>query len=1036
METHVRNEPNPLVIHSEPPARGAHYEQPPQGPPKDWTNEARDLAAHLMSRIEGEVRFDNGSRALYATDLSIYRQVPIGVVIPRSVEDVIATVAACRARGVPILGRGCGTSLAGQTCNIAVVIDFSKYMNRVLSLEPSLKTARVEPGAIRDELNDLAEEHHLTFAPDPATHKYCTLGGMIGNNSCGVHSVMGGKTVDNIEELEILTYDGLRMRVGRTSDAELEQIIAEGGRRGEIYLRVRALRDRYADQIRRKYPKIPRRVSGYNLDELLPENGFHVARALVGSESTCVIVLEAKARLMDSPPKRALALIGYPDIFQAGDDVAAIRSYGPIGLEAFQKHVLENMHRKGKETSGEHLLPEGDTWLLAEFGGSTQEEAAGRARDAIDKIRANLKGHTGIALLEDPGDQESVWHIRESGVGSSRVPNEEDAWPSWEDAAVAPEVLGDYLRDFYRLLHKYNYKWTIYGHFGDGCVHSRITFDLKSHEGVRNYRGFMTEAADLVVRYGGSLSGEHGDGQARAELLPKMFGAELIEAFREFKSIWDPGWKMNPGKVVDPYPLDSNLRISPDHKPRPVMTYFKFPEDRGSFALATERCFGVGKCRGLDGGTMCPSFMATREEMHTTRGRAHLLFEMLRGEAIEDGWRDEHVKEALDLCLACKGCKGDCPVSVDLATYKAEFLAHYYEGRIRPRSAYTLGLVDRWARIGAIAPRFTNFVNHTPVLEQMVKLATGISLKRQIPRFAKQTFRNWFESRPSRSAPDKVVLWPDTFNNYFLPHTAQAATEVLEAAGCEVTIPAQNVCCGRPLYDFGMLNRAKQSLRRTLKSLRPALRAGLPVVMLEPSCATVFRDELLNLLPDDEDARRLHDQTFMLGEFLDRRHYRPPRLERKAVVHGHCHQKAVLGMKPQENLLNAMGVHADLLDSGCCGMAGSFGFESEHYDISMKIGERTLLPKVRSLGDTTLIVSNGFSCREQIAQATDRRALHIAEVLQMAIHEGPDGPHASLPESRYVQQYSGMSRKKIALLSGIAGGLAALGVWAYRRWAL
>jgi FAD/FMN-containing dehydrogenase/Fe-S oxidoreductase len=949
---------------------------------------AADLVTALRKRVEGEVRFDAGSRALYATDLSIYRQPPIGVVIPKTIDDVVATVEECRNRGVPILGRGCGTSLAGQTCNVAVVIDFSKYLNRLVSLDPRAKIARVEPGIIRDDLDGAAQQHHLTFAPDPATHQYCTVGGMIGNNSCGVHSVMAGKTVDNIEELDILTYDGYRMRVGRTSDDELERIIAAGGPRGIIYRKLRDLRDRYAALVRERYPRIPRRVSGYNLDELLPENGFHVARALVGSESTCVIVLGATARLMHSPPHRALLLIGYPDLFSAGDHAAPVREYGPIGLEAFQRHVIENMQRKGKETPGAKLLPEGDTWLIAEFGGETREEAVDRAREAQRKIEANQKGHGGMKVIDDPAEQHEIWHIREAGVGSSRVPGEEEAWPSWEDAAVAPAVLGNYLRDFDRLLRKFKYHWTIFGHFGDGCVHCRITFQLKTLEGVRAYRKFMEEAADLVVRYGGSLSGEHGDGQARAELLPKMFGPELIDAFREFKSIWDPQWKMNPGKVIDPYRLDQNLRAGPDYHPRPVHTYFQFPEDHGSFAAATERCFGVGKCRGLDGDTMCPSFKATREEMHTTRGRAHLLFEMMRGDVIADGWRDPHVKESLDLCLACKGCKSDCPVSVDMATYKAEFLAHYYEGRLRPRQAYAMGLVADWARLASHAPSLANFLTHAPLLGRAAKFATGISQKREVPRFARQTFRSWFEQRQPKGVGTRVLLWPDTFNNYFLPQTARAGVEALEAAGCQVAIPPGALCCGRPLYDYGMLPRAKRRLEETLEMLGPEIDAGTPVIFLEPSCAAVFRDEMLGLLPRNERAQRLSRQAFLFEEYLRKIDYNPPRFERAAILHGHCHQKALMGLNATEEVLAAMGVEAEALDSGCCGMAGSFGFESGHYDVSMKVGEHALLPKVRSAPPDRMIIANGFSCREQIAHGAGRKAAHIAEVVAAAVRGG------------------------------------------------
>jgi len=694
-------------------------------------------------------------------------------------------------------------------------------------------------------------------------------------------------------------------------------------------------------------------------------------------------------------------VIGYPDLFRAGDNAAPIRKYGPIGLESFQAHVIENMRRKGKVLPGAKLLPEGDTWLIVEFGGATREAARDRARDARNQIETHLQGQIAMKVIDDPAAQDEVWHIREAGVGASRLPNVENAWPSWEDAAVAPEVLGNYLRDFDKLLRKYNYRWTIFGHFGDGCVHCRITFDLRTPEGVRTYRSFMEEAADLVVRYGGSLSGEHGDGQARAELLPKMFGTELVQAFREFKSIWDPQWKMNPGKVVDPYKLDQNLRAGPDYQPRTVETYFQFPEDKG-FAGDTERCFGVGKCRALESDTMCPSFRATREEMHSTRGRAHLLFEMMRGDVIADGWRDEHVKESLDLCLACKGCKSDCPVSVDMATYKAEFLAHYYEGRIRPRQAYAMGLIANWARIASHVPMLANFLTHAPVFGRAAKLAAGISQEREIPFFARQTFRDWFTQRkPKFTGGPRVLLWPDTFNNYFLPQTAEAAVEVLEDAGCEVTIPDRVFCCGRPLYDYGMLPMAKRWLEQILDGIRPEIDAGTPVVFLEPSCAAVFRDEMMSLFPNHARVRRLSQQAFLFDEYLGRIGYRPHRLERRAIVHGHCHQKALMGTQSTQQLLSAMGVQAELLDSGCCGMAGSLGYESGHYEVSMKVGEHALLPRVRSAPAESLVIADGFSCREQIAQTTDRRALHLSEVLAMAL---PDTSHAPPKPARFRWQ--------------------------------
>ncbi len=971
---------------------------------------AAELAAALRRGTRAEVRFDAGSRALYASDLSIYRQAPIGIVVPRSYEDVIKTVALCREHSVPILGRGCGTSLAGQCCNTAVVIDFSKYLNKIIEINVKQKYAWVQPGLILDELRKETEKHHLTFGPDPATHAYCTLGGMIGNNSCGVHSVMAGKTSENVIELDILTYDGVRMTVGKTTESELESIIRKGGRRGEIYAKLRSIRDRYAGQVRSRFPKIPRRVSGYNLDELLPENGFNVAAALVGTESTCAITLRAKLRLVPSPPFRSLVVIAYPDVFKAGDNTAALRhATEPIGLEGFHHKVIENERKKGNTVEGAELLPQGDTWLLVEFGAGSQKEATGLARKAMETIRGIDHDHTAIRLIESPGEQKKIWKIRESGVGASRIPGIEDAWPSWEDAAVPPEQVGNYLRDFYKLLDKHGYTCTLFGHFGDGCIHTRITFNLKTAAGVRNYREFMTEAAHVVVRYGGSLSGEHGDGQARAEFLPVMYGSEIIQAFRELKSAWDPDWRMNPGKVVDPYPLDTNLRVGPDYRPHPVLTIFKFPEDHGSFAQATERCFGVGKCRGLDGGTMCPSFHATREEMHSTRGRTRLLFEMLRGEVIQDGWRDEHIKDALDLCLACKGCKGDCPVNVDVATYKAEFLTHYYKGRVRPMSAYAMGMIFRWAEIASHFPDLANVITQTPGLSNLARAVAGLTQRRAMPAFARETFKAWVAARNARARRNsghrpEVVLWPDTFNNYFFPHTAKAAVEVLESAGYRVQVPTRNLCCGRPLYDYGFLDEAKRHAQKIIAALGPQITTGVPVIFLEPSCASVFMDEITALLPDDNDAQRLRQQSVLLSDFLDGVGYNPPTLKRKALIHGHCHQKALVGMKAEQKLLSRMGLEAEVLDSGCCGLAGSFGYEAGHYEVSMKIGERVLLPRIRAADKATLIVADGFSCREQIMHGTARHGMHLAEVIQMALHQ-PVPPRKNKPvETGWIQE--------------------------------
>ncbi|MCA1816422.1 MAG: FAD-binding oxidoreductase [Acidobacteria bacterium] len=1006
------------------------------------------LEADLRARVRGEVRFSGGDRGMYASDASNYRMIPLGVVLPRDADDVIESVAACRRHGAPIFARGGGTAIPGQTVNDGLLFDFSKYMNRLVELDPDAKRARVEPGIVLDELRNAANRYNLTFGPDPATHSRCTLGGMIGNNSCGTHSVMAGETSDNIEELEILTYDGARMRVGATSDEELEKIIREGGRRGEIYSKLRALRDKYADAIRKNFPRIPRRVSGYNLPALLPENGFHVARALVGSECTCVLVLEATTRLVYWPPVRSLLVIGYEDIFHAADHVTEPLPFKPIALEALDDTFIDDMKKKGMHPKNLNMMPDGHAWLLVEFGGESKEESDANARKLMDAFKRRGDAPP-LKLFDNRAHEKLIWHLREEGLGATaKIPGEPDNHEGWEDSSVPPEKLGDYLRDLKKMLDKYNYTGPLYGHFGQGCVHTRLTFDLVTADGIEKWRRFLAEASDLVTSYGGSLSGEHGDGQARGELLPRMFDAEMIEAFREFKSIWDPQWKMNPGKLIDPYRVDENLRLGTTWNPPKVETHFQYPDDHRSFAEVTERCVGAGVCRRHEGGTMCPSYMVTREEKHSTRGRARLLGEMIRGETITDGWRSEEVREALDLCLACKGCKGECPVQVDMATYKAEFLAHYYEGRLRPRSAYTMGHIHTWARLAALVPHVANFLTRAPGFSAIAKLVADVHPNRTIPKFAPYTFKQWFEKRAARqpaisnqqSATKRVILWPDTFNNHFHPRTAEAAVNVLEAAGFEVQVPRRNVCCGRPLYDWGMIEEAKSLLREILSLLKEPIEQGVPVVVLEPSCATVFREELLNLFPNDEDAKRLAEQTFLLSDFLEQKaqNFQPPKLHAKAVVHGHCHHKSIMKMEAEESVLKKMGVDYEMPETGCCGMAGAFGFEKDHYDISLQVGERVLLPAVRSTPKDTLVISDGFSCREQIAQQTDRRALHLAEVIQAALHDGARGIGGDYPERKYfelnqIPQSQLAAGARTAIAVGAGALLVGAAAWGLKR---
>jgi FAD/FMN-containing dehydrogenase/Fe-S oxidoreductase len=920
------------------------------------------LEQALGRALAGEVRFDRGARAAYASDASNYRQVPIGVILPRSAEDIATAVRLCREHGAAILPRGAGTSMCGQSVNAAVVLDCSRHLDRVLQVDPSARTARVEPGVVCDALREAAEAHGLTFAPDPATHSRCTVGGMIGNNSCGPHSVMAGKTVENIARLEVLTYDGERFWCGPTSDVEFQRIVSSGGRQAALYAGMQRIAQRYGDLIRERFPKIRRRVSGYNLDELLPEKGFNVARALVGSEGTCAFVLQAEACLVKSPRERALVVRGFPDIFAAGDAVPEILAAGPIACEGLDERIIGGLRERGLRLEDIGLLPPGEGWLMIEFGGDTLEEAVSKARQ--------VEG----LLVTDQALMSRLWTIRETGASATALNlggKGPDPVVGWEDAAVDPMRLGAYLREFRALVARFGYRTSIYGHFGDGCVHARIDFELRTREGVAHWRGFLREAAELVVKYGGSLSGEHGDGHARAEFLPLMFGEQLMQAFREFKALWDPQNRMNPGKIVDAFRVDEHLRLGPQYRPVHLATRLAFQSPEGDgFARAVGHCVGMGKCRASKGGTMCPSYRGTREERYSTRGRARLLGEMLRGELITDGWRSEEVKDALEWCLGCKGCRSDCPTHTDMAAFKAEFMSHYYESRARPRQAWVMGRIGEWAPLAARFPRLAN------AFSARFKRVAGIAAKRTPPQFASTTFRGQFRSG---GQGDPVVLFDDTFNNHFRPHTALAAQRVLEEAGCAVELPPQHLCCGRPYYDFGMLDRARASLERVLQALAPQLERGLPIVLLEPGCLSVFRDELRRLLPDDARAARLAASATSLSEVLLQRDFHG-KVRSRVLMHAHCHQKALWGTSADLQVLKRAGCDVAAPDTGCCGMAGSFGYRPEFYETSRRIADLALLPALRDAPERA-VVASGFSCREQIEALSGRATLHLAELL-------------------------------------------------------
>ena len=950
-----------------------------------------ELQRALAERVDGEVRFDAGSRAAYAVDSSNYRQVPIGVVVPRSIDAGVEALDVCREHDVPVLSRGGGTSLAGQCCNAAVVIDWSKYCTRIVSVDEDARTCVVEPGIKLDDLND-ALPGRLIFGPKPATHVSCTLGGMIGNNSCGSTAQTFGKVADNVRRLEVLTYDGLRMWVGPTSEEEYAAIQAEGGRRAEIYRGLRAIAADHAGLVAERFPDIPRRVSGYNLDDLVPGSGLDLARALVGSESTLVTVLHAELDLVVEARHTALVVLGFRDIVASARCVDAILPHEPHFLECIDRVIVEFQRVKGVHQRAMAAMPEGHSWLMAQIRDDDPARVTERAQALVDDL-AGLPDGPSVLTVTDPGEQAELFGIREAALPvSARDPRTgQDNFEGWEDAALPTDRLADYLSEWVALLEEYGYSegTAIYGHFGHGCIHTRIPFELGSTAGVAAYRSFMERSADLCVKYGGSLSGEHGDGQSRGELLERMYGRELVAAFESVKALFDPRNRMNPGKVVHPFRLDENLQIGPDYDPVEPASAFSYPSDDGRFTRAIERCIGVGRCRRTEGEVMCPSYRATGEEHHSTRGRARLLWEMLRGHEdspITDGWRSTEVRDALDLCLACKGCLSDCPVNVDMATYKAEFLHHHYEGRQwrRPRSHLSMGWLPALARVASPLAPLVNRITSSRAAG-LLKRAGGIDERRAIPAFATPRFTHWFRERGSRGSGERgeVLLWPDTFTEFLHPRAGADAVRVLEAAGFTVRVPEQELCCGLTWVTTGQLDVAAKVLGRTLDALAPAVGDGMPIVGLEPSCTAVFTDDAPNLLPGPR-ADAIAAATTTLGRLLAERapDWTPPGLAgREVMVQQHCHQHATGGYGAEADLLHRAGAEVEVLDSGCCGLAGNFGFEQGHYEVSVACGEAVLLPRVREADAATAVIADGFSCRTQIDQLTERRGDHLASLL-------------------------------------------------------
>ena len=923
------------------------------------------LAAALRKAGLDDVDTADRRRAEYSSDASNYRLVPSAVAFPRHPDEIVAALSVCRSLGVPLVARGAGTSIAGNAIGTGLVLDTSRHLNKVVSLDPESRTAVVQPGAVLDAITKAAAAHGMRFGPDPSTHSRCTIGGAIGNNACGNRALRYGRTADNVVSLDVVTGTGIRFTTGSAAGPETA---------------LRELTGRNLATIRTEFGRFRRQVSGYSLEHLLPENGFDVAKFLVGTEGTLALTLGATVSLVQAPAATALAVLGYPDIASAAEAVPGLLPHAPVALEGFGSRLVDVV-RKLRGPAAVPGLPKGDSWLFIETSGGTPVEA----RDAARRLAAD--GACLDSSVFTGPEAAALWKIREDGAGLGGRATTKPAWPGWEDSAVPPEKLGPYLRELETLMKKHGVDGIMYGHFGDGCIHVRIDFPLSDRPRV--LREFTEDAARLAASYGGTASGEHGDGRARGELLPLQYSASAISIFGSVKKIFDPENVLNPGVLVDPAPLDADLRV-PAARPLASGLGFSYPDDRGDLSLAVHRCTGVGKCRADNtgsGGVMCPSYLATRDEKDSTRARARVLQELANGSLV-DGWNSPAIAESLDLCLSCKGCASDCPTGIDMATYKAEAQYQRYKRKLRPASHYALGWLPRWAALASRAPGLANLGMRLGPVAALGKRMAGVDQRRDLPAFAKRTFRTWFASRPGPGASGvsgrkPVLLWVDTFTNSFSPEVGQAAVRVLEHAGYSVQVTSSQVCCGLTWISTGQLDGARRQLERTLKALRPALDAGIPVVGLEPSCTAALRHDAARLLPaTDPRVAALTSSVKTLAELLRSTDgWTPPDLTGvTGVAQPHCHQHAVLGWDADAALLKDAGAQVKAV-GGCCGLAGNFGAEEGHYDVSVAVAETALLPAVRSAGEGATVLADGFSCRTQLDQLAQVHGKHLAEVL-------------------------------------------------------
>ena len=960
-------------------------------------SDTRALVEDLSRLVSGEVRFDKMSRVLYSTDASIYEIEPVGVVLPRNAEDVIAVVETANKHGVSVLPRGGGTSLGGQTVGHSIIMDFSKYMNSVIELNAEEQWVRTQPGIVLDVLNNQIRDSGLLFAPDPSTSNRGNVGGALGNNSCGAHSIMWGKTVDNVHELDVVLSNGQPTTLGPLDGVQLESRIRSTGLEGDIHRRLFEIGEANRDEIIARYPKIQRRVSGYNLDEFVGGMGFNMARFVVGSEGTLITVTEAKLRLVPRPKVTGLGVLHCHDLIESMEATVVALELEPAAVELIGSMII----RQAKSNLAYARITdfiEGDpeALLAIEIAADTENEVIAKMDHLGDTLAARNLGYTFLKLIR-PSDQEKVWDVRKAGLGlMMNVPGDAKPLPFVEDCAVSPEHLPEFVQKFDDIVTSNGTQAGYYGHASVGCLHIRPLINLKDQEGVDRMVSIAEEVGDLVMEYGGSMSGEHGDGLVRSWFNRKMFGDQIYGAFQDVKQAFDPNGIMNPGKIVDAQPMTENLRIGPEYRPLQPSTGFAFRQE-GSFAHGIEMCNGQGACRKVLGGTMCPSYMATREEEHSTRGRANALRAAMSGALPTSALTDKRLYDVLDLCLECKGCAAECPSNVDMAKLKYEFLNQYHKANGYSARSQVFGNIAAFSKIGAFFAPMSNWMNRLPPVRRMMESHLGVDRRRQLPPFASQTFAQWFRARggspESVAQRGRVILFPDTFTNYNHPELGRAAVKVMEALGYQVIVPKVR-CCGRPLLSKGMMSKAQQNARFNVDRIHSYVASGAKLVGIEPSCILSFADDYTDLNGvDSAKAREIADNTMLVEQFVDHAigqgaslDLDSSRLPGRILFQGHCHQKALVGTGAAMGLLNSIdGVEATEIASGCCGMAGSFGYEVEHYDISMQIGEMAVFPAIRDQPGDFTVVAEGVSCRQQIAQGTDKQARHLVEVLADAL---------------------------------------------------